>query len=130
VTAAYLAVVFTQAAFVGHVASAKAILRGRGRANAIEALLLIVHLAGYATALLLVLSPPRAAAFVLVQQGLFGLYLGCTFVPNHKGMCGSRLVDFVLGGLNYQIERLHSVGARHCARHRPPPTKRRHGNHG
>jgi fatty acid desaturase len=109
-----------------HVASAKAILRGRGRANAIEALLLIVHLAGYATALLLVLSPPRALAFVLVQQGLFGLYLGCSFAPNHKGMPtltqseeldflrrqvltsrnvrGSRLVDFVLGGLNYQIE--------------------------
>jgi fatty acid desaturase len=65
-------------------------------------------------------------AFVLVQQGLFGLYLGCAFAPNHKGMptltdadqldfvrrqvltsrnvTGSRLVDFVLGGLNYQIE--------------------------
>jgi fatty acid desaturase len=109
-----------------HVASAKAILRGRGKANAIEALLLIVHVADYATILLLVLSPPRAAAFVLVQQGLFGLYLGCSFAPNHKGMPtlteaeeldflrtqvltsrnvrGSRLVDFVLGGLNYQIE--------------------------
>jgi fatty acid desaturase len=109
-----------------HVASVKAIFRGRGRANAIEALLLIVHVAGYATVLLLVLSPPRAAAFVLVQQGLLGLYLGCSFAPNHKGMPtlteaeeldflrtqvltsrnvrGSRLVDFVLGGLNYQIE--------------------------
>jgi fatty acid desaturase len=109
-----------------HLASIKAILRGRGRANAIEALLLIVHVAGYVTVLLLVLSPPRAAAFVLVQQGLFGLYLGCSFAPNHKGMPtlteaeeldflhrqvltsrnvrGSRLVDFVLGGLNYQIE--------------------------
>jgi fatty acid desaturase len=109
-----------------HLASIKSILRGRGRANAIEALLLIVHVAGYVTVLLLVLSPPRAAAFVLVQQGLFGLYLGCSFAPNHKGMPtlteaeeldflhrqvltsrnvrGSRLVDFVLGGLNYQIE--------------------------
>jgi fatty acid desaturase len=109
-----------------HLASAKAILRGRGRANAIEALLLIVHVAGYATALLLVLSPLQAAVFVLVQQGLFGLYLGCSFAPNHKGMPtlteteeldflrtqvltsrnvrGSRLVDFLLGGLNYQIE--------------------------
>jgi hypothetical protein len=99
-----------------HVASAKAILRGRGRANAIEALLLIVHVAGYATALL-VLSPLQAAAFVMVQQGLFGLYLGCAFAPNHKGMptlteaeeldflrrqvltsrnvAGSRLVDFL-----------------------------------
>jgi fatty acid desaturase len=55
-------------------------------------------------------------------QGLFGLYLGCCFAPNHKGMPvleddylrrqvltsrnvrGGRLVDFALGGLNYQIE--------------------------
>jgi fatty acid desaturase len=109
-----------------HLASAKAIVRGRGRATAVEALLLVVHLAGYATLLLLVLSPLKAAAFVLVQQGLFGLYLGCSFAPNHKGMAtlteaeeldlvrrqvltsrnvrGSRLVDFLLGGLNYQIE--------------------------
>jgi fatty acid desaturase len=65
-------------------------------------------------------------AFALVQQGLFGLYLGCSFAPNHKGMPtlteadqldflrrqvltsrnvrGSRFVDFLLGGLNYQIE--------------------------
>jgi fatty acid desaturase len=109
-----------------HLASAKAIVRGRGRATVVEALLLVVHLAGYATLLLLVLSPLKAAAFVLVQQGLFGLYLGCSFAPNHKGMPtlteaeeldfvrrqvltsrnvrGSRLVDFLLGGLNYQIE--------------------------
>jgi fatty acid desaturase len=62
----------------------------------------------------------------VVQQGLFGLYLGCSFAPNHKGMPtltqadeldflrrqvltsrnvrGSWLVDLVLGGLNYQIE--------------------------
>jgi fatty acid desaturase len=90
-----------------HVASAKAILRGRGRANAIEALLLIVHVAGYATALLLVLSPLQAAAFVMVQQGLFGLYPGCAFAPNHKGMptlTEAEELDFLLGGLNYQIE--------------------------
>jgi fatty acid desaturase len=78
------------------------------------------------TALVWVLSPLQAIAFVVVQQGLFGLYLGCSFAPNHKGMPtltdaeqldflrrqvltsrnvrGSRVVDFVLGGLNYQIE--------------------------
>jgi len=61
-----------------------------------------------------------------VQQSLFGFYLGCSFAPNHKGMPvlsasdktdflrrqvltsrdvrGGRLTDFVLGGLNYQIE--------------------------
>jgi fatty acid desaturase len=109
-----------------HGASAKAILRGTGRANAAEALLLLGHVAGYATALLVVLPPLPAVAFVLVQQGLFGLYLGCSFAPNHKGMPvlaegeeldflrrqvltsrnvrGSRSVDFLLGGLNYQIE--------------------------
>jgi fatty acid desaturase len=109
-----------------HLASAKAIVQGRGRANALEGLLLVVHVAAYATALLVVLTPLQAAAFVVVQQGLFGLYLGCSFAPNHKGMPtltqdeeldflrrqvltsrnvrGSRLVDWLLGGLNYQIE--------------------------
>ena len=64
--------------------------------------------------------------FVLVQQGLLGLYLGVSFAPNHKGMpildaddegdflrrqvltsrniLGGPLVDLVLGGLNFQIE--------------------------
>jgi fatty acid desaturase len=109
-----------------HVASLKSVVRGRGRANAAEALLLLVHVAAYVTALLLVLSPVQALAFAVVQQGLFGLYLGCSFAPNHKGMPtlteaeeldflrrqvltsrnvrGSRFVDFLLGGLNYQIE--------------------------
>ena len=109
-----------------HLASVKAVVKGSGRANLIEGLLLGVHLAVYLTALLLVLTPVQALAFVLVQQGLFGLYLGCAFAPNHKGMPtltqadqldflrrqvltshnvrGSRLVDWLLGGLNYQIE--------------------------
>ena len=109
-----------------HVASLKSLVRGRGRANAVEGLLLLVHVAAYVTALLLVLPPVQAVAFAVVQQGLFGLYLGCSFAPNHKGMPtltsaeeldflrrqvltsrnvrGSRLVDFLLGGLNYQIE--------------------------
>ena len=109
-----------------HLASLKAIVRGSGRANTVEGLLLVAHVVGYLTALVLVLSPLQAVAFVVVQQGLFGLYLGCSFAPNHKGMPtlteadqldflrrqvltsrnvrGSRVVDWVLGGLNYQIE--------------------------
>jgi fatty acid desaturase len=109
-----------------HLASIKAIVRGSGRANTVQGLLLVIHVAAYVTALVLVLSPLQAIAFVVVQQGLFGLYLGCAFAPNHKGMptlteadqldflrrqvltsrnvAGSRLVDWVLGGLNYQIE--------------------------
>jgi fatty acid desaturase len=110
-----------------HLASLKAIIRGGwGRANAVEGLLLGAHVAGYVTALVVVLSPLQALAFVVVQQGLFGLYLGCAFAPNHKGMPtltqadeldflrrqvltsrnvrGSWPVDWLLGGLNYQIE--------------------------
>jgi fatty acid desaturase len=73
-----------------------------------------------------VLSPGKAVAFIAIQQGLFGLYMGATFAPNHKGMPtitaddeldflrrqvltsrnvkGGPVVDVVLGGLNYQIE--------------------------
>jgi fatty acid desaturase len=141
-----------------HVASLKAIVRGRGRANAAEALLLLVHAAGYVTALLVVLTPVQAVAFALVQQGLFGLYLGCSFAPNHKGMPtlseadeldflrrqvltsrnvrGGWLVDFALGGLNYQIEhhlfpnmprpnlrRAQPLVRAFCARHDLPYTE-------
>jgi fatty acid desaturase len=78
----------------------------------------------YFTVLFLVLSPLQALAFIVVHQALFGVYLGMTFAPNHKGMPhptgdedylrkqvltsrnvkGGRLVDVALGGLNYQIE--------------------------
>jgi fatty acid desaturase len=110
-----------------HLASTKAIIRGgHGRANFVEGLLLLAHVAVYLAAVLVVLQPLQALAFVVVQQGLFGLYLGCSFAPNHKGMPtltqadaldflrrqvltsrnvrGSRPVDWLLGGLNYQIE--------------------------
>jgi fatty acid desaturase len=109
-----------------HVSSVQAIA-GRGLRNrAWEALFLGLHLAAYLTAVLLVLSPVKAIVFIVVHQGLFGLYLGCSFAPNHKGMPvlsaddqtdflrrqvltarnvrGNWLVDFALGGLNYQIE--------------------------
>lgn len=109
-----------------HVSSAMA-LAGRGlRHRSWEALLLVLHLAGYLATVLLVLPPAKAAAFIVVQQGLFGLYLGCAFAPNHKGMPvlsagertdflrrqvltsrnvrGGRMIDFLLGGLNFQIE--------------------------
>src|SRR4029450_1328375 len=109
-----------------HLASAKAILRGSGRANLVEGLLLGAHVAAYVMALLVVLSPLQALAFLMVHQGLFGLYLGVAFAPNHKALpahtrdaqlaflrrqvlpsrnvTGGRLVDWGLGGLNYQIE--------------------------
>jgi fatty acid desaturase len=72
------------------------------------------------------LSPSQVLGFVLVHQGLFGLYYGLVFAPNHKGMLildkkspldflrtqvlttrnvkPSLITDFWYGGLNYQIE--------------------------
>jgi fatty acid desaturase len=110
-----------------HVASLKeAAVRRGGRAPATEAILLAVHHVGYVAGLLVVLGPVQGLAFLAVQQGLFGIYMGCSFAPNHKGMPvlepgqkldflrgqvltsrnirGSWLTDFALGGLNYQIE--------------------------
>ena len=109
-----------------HVASVRALTRRAARRRSWERALITVHAAGYLTAVFLVLSPVKAVVFIIVQQGLFGLYLGCSFAPNHKGMPildaadqsdflrrqaltsrnvrGGWLTDFALGGLNYQIE--------------------------
>jgi fatty acid desaturase len=109
-----------------HVASVQALFRQGYRHRVREGMLLAAHGAAYFGAVFLVLSPVRALVFVVVQQGLFGVYLGSSFAPNHKGMPilsadddrdflrrqvltsrnvrGGWLVDFVLGGLNYQIE--------------------------
>ena len=109
-----------------HIASMRALLGHSGKARWAEAGLLAVHIGGYLTALFVVLSPLQAVAFLVVQQGLFGVYLGASFAPNHKGMPilgsdekidflrrqvltsrnirGGLLTDLALGGLNYQIE--------------------------
>jgi fatty acid desaturase len=110
-----------------HVNSVRALFRPALRYRLSEAVLLVLHFAAYLAAVLLVLSPGKAAAFVAINLALFGVYLGCTFAPNHKGMemltSDSRKLDFLrrqvltsrnvrgghfinvlLGGLNYQIE--------------------------
>jgi fatty acid desaturase len=104
--------------------SIKALRDGAVKRRGAESVLLAAHLIFYVSALLLVLSPLQALAFFVVHQALFGVYLGLTFAPNHKGMPhpdgsedflrkqvltsrnvrGGRLVDAALGGLNYQIE--------------------------
>ena len=109
-----------------HVSSVQAVWRKEVKATRLEATLLAAHIVGYLTAVFLVLTPLQAVAFIAVHQGLWGVYLGCSFAPNHKGMPtlsatekldhlrkqvltsrnvrGGWLVDFALGGLNYQIE--------------------------
>jgi fatty acid desaturase len=106
------------------VSSVKALRSGTVKRSGLESVLLIVHAVAYLSALLVVLSPLQAIAFLLVHQALFGVYLGMTFAPNHKGMPhptgaedflrkqvltsrnvrGGWLTDVALGGLNYQIE--------------------------
>jgi fatty acid desaturase len=109
-----------------HAASIRALASRDSKGRPAEAALLAIHLAGYLTAVFLVLPPVKAVVFILVQQGLFGLYLGASFAPNHKGMPildaadrsdflhrqvltsrnvrGGWFTDLALGGLNYQIE--------------------------
>jgi fatty acid desaturase len=109
-----------------HAASIRALAQRGVRHRTWETILLGLHIVGYLALLLLVLSPVKALVFLVVQQAMFGLYLGLSFAPNHKGMPmltaqeesdylrrqvltsrnvrGSWAVDYALGGLNYQIE--------------------------
>lgn len=92
----------------------------------VEIVFLLVRLLGFPVLVFVVLSPGIAFAFLAVQLGLFGFYMGASFAPNHKGMPivprdatlnflrrqvmmsrnirGSRVLDAAMGGLNYQIE--------------------------
>ncbi len=110
-----------------HVNSVRALARPSLRNRSMEAVLLFLHFAAYLAAVLLVLSPAKAIAFLAINNALFGVYLGLTFAPNHKGMemltddgeqpdflrrqvltsrnvRGGHLINVLLGGLNYQIE--------------------------
>ncbi|NYE95337.1 fatty acid desaturase [Psychromicrobium silvestre] len=87
---------------------------------------LVVRLLGVFVAAMLVCGPGIGLAFMGVHLATFGLYMGGSFAPNHKGMplvpknvkidflrrqtlmsrniSGGWLVDAGMGGLNYQIE--------------------------
>ncbi|MCW2758728.1 MAG: acyl-CoA desaturase, partial [Nocardioidaceae bacterium] len=92
----------------------------------LEITLVAARLTAYVVALALLLPPGLAVTFFVVQMAVFGVCLGGSFAPNHKGMPivprtakigflerqvlmsrnvrGGVLVDFAMGGLNYQIE--------------------------
>jgi len=100
--------------------------RGRLERRWAEIAFLSIRTVGYLVLVFVVLSPGIAFAFLGVQLGLFGFYMGIAFAPNHKGMPvvprnmtldflrrqvmmsrnirGTRLLDFMMGGLNHQIE--------------------------
>ena len=63
------------------VSGVKAMIQPGYRNRVPEALLFGLHIAAYLAAVLLVLTPLQALAFVAVHQGLLGLYLGCGVRP-------------------------------------------------
>ncbi|MFD3406166.1 fatty acid desaturase family protein [Kribbella sp. NPDC058693] len=101
-------------------------LLARRRTHRLELGLMAAHVVLYLTALFLIMSPAQALVFALVHHMVFGLHLGSVFAPNHKGMempdddsnwghlekqvltsrnvNGSLVTDWMMGGLNYQIE--------------------------
>jgi fatty acid desaturase len=92
----------------------------------VELIMLASRFALYLTAVFWFLPIGMAFAFVGVQMAIFGLYMGATFAPNHKGMpiipadvkldffsrqvltsrniAGRFWPTVLMGGLNYQVE--------------------------
>jgi len=93
--------------------------------RALEIVLLLVRNIGYIAIVFSVLPLGMAFAFIGIQMAVFGVYMGASFAPNHKGMPqipADARIDFLrrqvttsrnihgagsttlMGGLNYQIE--------------------------
>jgi fatty acid desaturase len=100
--------------------------RGEVKGRWIELSLIALRFAVYLTPLFLFLPVGMAFAFIGVQLAVFGVYMGASFAPNHKGMpiiAPDAKLDFfskqvrtsrnirggwwatsLMGGLNYQVE--------------------------
>ncbi len=92
----------------------------------VEPVLMLVHFAVYLGLVFFFMPVWQGVLFIGIHQAVFGLYLGSSFAPNHKGMAipdeetkqdflrlqvltsrnlkSNFLVDFFLAGLGYQIE--------------------------
>ncbi len=92
----------------------------------LEVTLIAVRLIGIVALVFWAFPPLLAVVFLFVQLAVFGVYMGASFAPNHKGMPliprgervdflerqvltsrnirGGRFMDSFMGGLNYQIE--------------------------
>lgn len=102
-------------------------VKGRGK----EITSIILRLSIYLAIIFFFLPVGIAFAFLGVQLAVFGVYMGASFAPNHKGMpmipkesridffsrqvltsrnvmarstFGNRVLSHVFGGLNYQVE--------------------------
>ena len=107
-------------------AGVKFLATTRARFRRTELALLAVHAVCYCTVIVAAVGPLWALLVIAVHQGLFGLYAGTVFAPNHKGMPivgptstlsylerqvvtarnirAHPVTDWWYGGLNYQIE--------------------------
>ena len=107
-------------------AGIRTMVRPGFRFRSTELLLIGLHTVAYLGLVVATMTWLQGLVFVAVHQGLRGLYLGVSFAPNHKGMPvlstadeadpflrqvltsrnirGGPVVDWALGGLNYQIE--------------------------
>jgi fatty acid desaturase len=101
---------------------------GKGKVDKrwLEISMLTTRIAAYVLVVFLLLEPGMAFAFIGVQLAVFGVYMGASFAPNHKGMPtlphdskvdflrrqvltsrnirGGFVMDSFMGGLNYQVE--------------------------
>jgi len=110
-----------------HVNAVKAVIgKDKMKARGWEATLLAIRLIGFPVLVMLVAGPWMGLAFLAIQVAVFGVYMGGSFAPNHKGMpvvpknmeidwlrrqtlmsrniSGGPLVWIGMGGLNFQIE--------------------------
>ncbi|MBN0041267.1 acyl-CoA desaturase [Cellulosimicrobium cellulans] len=100
--------------------------RGNLRTRVVELVILTLRLSLYVGAVFWFLPLGMAAAFLGVQLAVFGVYMGASFAPNHKGMAiipentridflskqvltsrnirGGWWMNTLMGGLNFQIE--------------------------
>ena len=100
--------------------------RGPVKARMLELGLLLARFAIFVVPVFLILPLGMAFAFLGVQLAVFGVYMGASFAPNHKGMpviapgakldffskqvrtsrnvSGGWWATWLMGGLNYQVE--------------------------
>jgi fatty acid desaturase len=112
-----------------HVVSVRSLLTGdpaTARTRRRELIVIAARLTAWVALLVWIFPLGLAAAFLGVQLAVFGVYMGASFAPNHKGMAlvapgtkldflskqvltsrnitGGWFMDVLMGGLNHQVE--------------------------
>ncbi|WP_231446546.1 fatty acid desaturase family protein [Brevibacterium zhoupengii] len=111
-----------------HVNSVRAILVGQSsiKRRWIEGIFIGIRIIGFPLIAIWAAGPLIGIVFTIVQVMVFGVHMGGSFAPNHKGqpivpkdvkidflrrqtlmsrnISGGRPMGFLMGGLNYQIE--------------------------